>query len=90
MEFKTGKTVWRDKSVGGNASVTYADGNLYCRSQRGTMALVVATPAGYQEKGQFEQPDRSSANSWSHPVIAHGKLYLRDQDILLCYDVKQK
>src|SRR5436305_12110780 len=52
MEFKTGKTVWRDRSIGGNASVTYADGNLYCRSQRGTVALVVATPGGYQEKGQ--------------------------------------
>lgn len=89
MEFKTGKTVWRDRSVGGNASVTYADGNLYCRSQRGTVALVEATPAGYKELAKFEQQDRSSANSWPHPVISHGRLYLRDQDILLCYNVKQ-
>jgi len=90
MEFKTGKTVWRDRSVGGNASVTYADGHLYCRSQMGPVALVTATPAGYQENGRFDQPDRSSASSWSHPVICHGRLYLRDQDVMLCYDVKQK
>jgi outer membrane protein assembly factor BamB len=88
MEFKTGRTVWQDRSVGGNASVTFADGHLYCRSQRGTVALVVATPDGYQEHGRFEQPDRSTANAWPHPVVAHGKLYLRDQDILLCYDVR--
>jgi outer membrane protein assembly factor BamB len=88
MEFKTGRTVWQDRSVGGNAAVTFADGHLYCRSQRGTVALVAATPDGYQETGRFEQPDRSTANAWPHPVIAHGKLYLRDQDVLLCYDVK--
>ena len=37
---------------------------------------------------RFDQPDRSSKNSWPHPVIAGGKLFLRDQDVLLCYDVK--
>jgi hypothetical protein len=40
--------------------------------------------------GTFKQPDRSKANAWSHPVIVHGKMYLRDQDVLLCYDVKAK
>lgn len=88
IEFKTGRTVWQDRSVSGNASVTFADGHLYCRSQRGTVALVVATPDGYQEKAQFEQPERSMSSSWAHPVVANGRLYLRDQDILLCYDVK--
>ena len=91
QEFKTGKTVWNNQSVGKGA-LTYADGNLYFRSEGGSgaVALVVATPTGYQEKGRFDQPDRSSQNSWAHPVIANGKLYLRDQDVLLCYDVKQK
>ena len=36
------------------------------------------------------QPDRSRAQAWSYPVVANGKLYLRDQDVLLCYDVKAK
>jgi hypothetical protein len=54
------------------------------------MALIEATPDGYKETGRFEQPDRSTKNSWPHPVIANGKLYLRDQDVLLCYDVRKK
>ena len=53
-----------------------------------TVALVEATPNGYVEKSRFEQPDRSGANAWPHPVVANGRLYLRDQDILLCYEVK--
>ena len=76
----------------GKGSLTYADGHLYLRSEgsKGTVALVEATPAGYKEKSRFNQPDRSDKNSWPHPVIANGKLYLRDQDILLSYDVKAK
>jgi len=91
MEFTTGKVVWADRGVG-KGSVTFADGHLYCRSEgsAGTIALVEATPKGYVEKSRFDQPDRSSKNSWPHPVIADGKLYLRDQDVLLCYDVKTK
>jgi len=89
MEFKTGKLVWADRGVGKGA-VTYADGHLYCRSEggAGTVALVEATARGYLEKGRFDQPDRSKKNSWPHPVIANGRLYLRDQDLLLCYSVK--
>ena len=49
-----------------------------------------ATPAGYQEVSRFDQPSRSTKNSWPHPVIANGKLYIRDQDVLLCYDIKGK
>ncbi|MEY2410968.1 MAG: outer membrane protein assembly factor BamB, partial [Verrucomicrobiota bacterium] len=45
---------------------------------------------GYKEKGRFDPPDRSEKNSWAHPVISDGKLWLRDQDVLLCYDLKGK
>jgi outer membrane protein assembly factor BamB len=91
QEFKTGKTVWEEKSKLGKGSLVYADGHLYLRSEggKGTVVLIDATPRGYQEKGRFHQPDRSQEHSWPHPVIAGGKLYLRDQDVLLCYDVKQ-
>ena len=91
MEFKTGNVVWSQRGVGKGA-VSYADGMLYTRSEgaQGAVALVEATPAGYKEHGRFNQPDRSSKNSWPHPVIANGKLYLRDQDVLLCYDVKAR
>jgi hypothetical protein len=52
------------------------------------MILVNAVPGGYTEKGRFTQPDRAREKAWTHPVIANGKLYVRDQDLLLCYDVK--
>ncbi len=90
MDFKTGKVKWRDKCVGAG-SVCCADGLLYVRGhQTGTVALVEATPDGYHEKGRFEQPDRSKIPAWPHPVVADGRLYLRDQNVLLCYDVKAK
>jgi outer membrane protein assembly factor BamB len=93
MEFKTGKVRWRDRCVGA-ASVCYADGSLYVRSHdTGTVALVEATPDRYKEKGRFEQPDRAQGpkgKAWPHPIVANGCLYLRDQNVLLCYDVKGK
>lgn len=90
QEFKTGRLVWSAPGVG-KGSLTYADGHLYLRSEggKGAVALVQATPTGYTEAGRFDQPNRSNANSWPHPVIADGKLYLRDQDVLLCYGVRQ-
>ncbi len=88
LEWKTGKVMWSDRSVG-KGSVSYADGLLYCRSERGPVALVEANPKEYVEKARLEQPERSTSPSWPYPVIANGKLYLRDQDVLLCYDIKQ-
>ena len=91
IEFKTGKVMWKDRSVG-KGSVTYADGHIYLRSQdeEGAVALVEATPDGYREKGRLDQPDRSDRNTWPPPVVAGGRLYLRDQDVLLCYEVRAK
>jgi outer membrane protein assembly factor BamB len=87
IDFKTGETKWQDRSVG-KGSVTAADGRLYVRGERGPIALVEVTPSGYKEKGRFDQPSRSRLNAWPHPVIADGKLYIRDEDVLLCFDVK--
>lgn len=91
QEFKSGDMKWNEKGVG-KGSIGYADGHFYCRSEgkSGTVALIEATPDGYKETGRFEQPDRSAKNSWPHPVIANGKLYLRDQDVLLSYDIRKK
>jgi outer membrane protein assembly factor BamB len=88
IEFKTGKVMWTDRSVG-KGSLTAADGYLYARSEKGPVALVEANPKEYVEKGRLTQPDRSGAPSWPYPVVANGRLYLRDQDVLLCYDVSQ-
>jgi outer membrane protein assembly factor BamB len=89
QEFKTGKVIWEDRSVG-KGSVSAADGRLYVRGENGQVALVEATPDGYREKGRFDQPDRSQQPAWPHPVIAGGRLYLRDGDILLCYDIRAR
>lgn len=91
QDFKTGAVVWSHHGVG-KGSLCYADGHLYLRSEggRGTVALIEASPGAYVEKGRFDQPDRSDKNSWAHPVVANGRLYLRDQDVLLCYDVKRR
>jgi outer membrane protein assembly factor BamB len=87
VSFEDGKVAWQNRCVG-KGSVAYADGCLYVRGENGTVALVEATPKGYKEKGRFSQPERSSNKAWPHPVVAGGKLYLRDWDTLLCYDVK--
>lgn len=90
VEFKTGKIAWNQgRGAGtGSAAIGYADGHLYFRYQNGVVALVEASPAGYKLKGKFQIPDVKNP-SWPHPVIVGGKLYLREQDALLCYDVSE-
>jgi outer membrane protein assembly factor BamB len=92
QDFKTGKAVWQEKSKLGKGSLAYADGMLYLRAEdgKGTIALIEATPSGYREKGRFDPPARSDKNSWPHPVVIGGHLYIRDQDALLCYDVQSE
>jgi outer membrane protein assembly factor BamB len=89
LEFQTGKVMWQERKPG-KGSIAYADGCLYYRNEGGPMYLIDANHEKYVEKGHFDQPDRSGQNSWAYPVIANGKLYLRDQDVLLCYDVRKK
>jgi len=87
IELATGKTKWRSRAVA-KGSITYADGRLYFRTEAGTLVLVEANGEAYHEHGRFEQPKRTNASAWSHPVVAAGRLFLRDQDCLLCYDLK--
>ena len=93
LDMLTGKAVWRERKALGKGAVTYADGRLYCLEERsGTVALVAATPHGWKEFGRFKLEPQSSIRSprgkiWTHPVIANGKLYLRDQEYIYCYDI---
>lgn len=87
IELKTGAVKWQNRSAG-KGSVTFADGKLILRSESGPVALVEASPAEYKELGRFEQPQRSMARAWTYPVVIGGNLYLRDQDVLLVYNVK--
>jgi outer membrane protein assembly factor BamB len=91
-EWKTGKPRWKkDKpSEGrGSAAVTYADGRLYFQYQNGFMALVDASPEAYHEISSFKIPE-PKRECWSHPVVVGGKLYVRSQDNLWCYDITQR
>jgi len=87
-EFKTGKLVWSEDTKR-KGSLVYADGRFYVRNERGPVTLVEATHTGHVETGAFDQPERTGKAAWAHPVVAGGRLYLRDQDFMLCYDVKQ-
>lgn len=93
QNFKTGEAIWNHRGFGKGA-VGSADGMLYCLEEgTGTVALVEASPKGWREHGRFKLDPQTRIRSsrgriWTHPVISNGKLYLRDQDLIYCYDVK--
>lgn len=97
MEFKTGKVKWQHAAVG-SAALCFADGMLYVRGQGGSgfggepakteTVLVEPMPEEYKEKGRIELTDHGKYPVWPHPVVANGRLYLRDQGVLVCYDIK--
>lgn len=89
LDFQNGEVLWRDREAP-KGSLTLADGRLYLRSEDGEMLLIEPNRERLVERGRFEQPDRSGSPAWTHPVIANGRLYIRDQGLLLCYDVKGK
>jgi len=92
LDFATGDVLWDERGKGRAAkgSIALADGRIYYRVEDGAMLLIEPNKKEYVERGRFKQPDRSRSPAWAHPVIANGKLYLRDQDLLLCYHIKAK
>jgi outer membrane protein assembly factor BamB len=90
-ELMTGKLMWKKRGSGrGSAAIAAADGHLYLHFANGTMVLALASPKTYTEVSSFKVPGSGERPSWSHPVILDGKLYLREQDNLLCYDISGK
>ncbi len=90
-ELMTSQVKWQKRGSGsGSASMTAADGRLYIHYADGTMALAKASPEAYAEVGTFKIPGSGERPSWSHPVIVDGKLYLREQDRICCYDIRAK
>lgn len=92
IDFQTGKVLWDSRDSAGDkaakGSLAYADDRLYYRTEGGTVYLLEPSSKQYIEHGHFDQPDRTPLPAWSHPVIANGKLYIRDQDTLFCYNIK--
>lgn len=95
MDFKTGNQVWAERSKLGKGAVACADGMLYCLDEgSGTVVLAEASAKGWAEHGRFKLEPQSEIRNkqgriWTHPVISGGKLYLRDQDLIYCFDVKK-
>jgi outer membrane protein assembly factor BamB len=90
-ELMTGKVRWKKRGSGkGSAAMTYADGHLYIRYADGTMVLAAAAPDAYKEISSFTIPHSGDRPSWSHPVVAGGKLFLREGEYLLCYDLRPR
>ena len=91
LEWKTGTLKWGPErgTGGGSAAIVYADGHLYFRWENNVMGLVEATPEGYYLKSDFQLPRGTSTPGWQHPVIHDGKLYIRGNDQILCYDIRR-
>jgi outer membrane protein assembly factor BamB len=90
VDFATGDIKWQELGVGAG-SVCYADGRLYVRGEGGDVALVEATGEAYREQGRFTPPNQPNrgprTKAWAYPVVANGRLYVRDLGMLWCYDV---
>jgi outer membrane protein assembly factor BamB len=86
MEYKTGKIMWQSRGVGRGA-LCVADGMLYVLGENHEMALVEATAEEYREHGRFKIQEHGRP-AWAHPVVAGGRLYLRDQESLSAYDLR--
>lgn len=94
QDIVTGETKWNEKKALGKGCIGYADGRFYCVDEKkGDVVLIAATTDGWQENGRFRLSPQTKIRAdkgkiWTHPVISNGKLYLRDQDLIYCFDVK--
>src|SRR5437764_7984009 len=95
VDFRTGEIVWGPEKyptgASGSAAVPYADGRLYFRYTNRKMVLIDPSPEGLKVVSSFDLPPPShpqKRESWPHPVIANGKLYIRDTEVMYCYNVK--
>lgn len=94
QDFKTGEVKWAERGKLKKGAITCADGMLYLLEEdSGTCVLIEASPNGWNESGRFViAPQTTQRNPkgkvWTHPVVSNGKLYLRDQELLFCYDLK--
>jgi len=93
QEFKTGKVAWKERKLG-KGCLTCADDRLYlCSEDDGTCVLIEPSPDGWKEHGRFKIPQqtklkRKSGHIWTHPVVANGRLFLRDQELIFAFDVR--
>lgn len=89
-DLMTGEIKWKQRGSGKNsASFAAAEGHLYIHFANGRMVLAKADPAEYKEVGSFKVPGSGERPSWAHPVISDGKLYLREHETILCFNIRK-
>ena len=94
MDFASGELLWNEKKALGKGAIAYADGRFYCQGESdGRIFLIEASTKGWKPRGQFTLNPQSKKRNpkgkvWTHPVISNGKMYLRDQEIVSCYNLK--
>jgi len=95
LNFKTGEVVWRHRvpnDIFKGAVIAVQDRLLLLDEKKGLLVVAAASPEGWKEYGRMDIPERSKVETmdnmvWAHPVIADGKLFLRDQDLLFCFNL---
>ena len=86
VELVTGKVRWRWESYLGRGSMIYADGHFIALGERGDLALLRLSPGGHEEVRRLRRVLVYPA--WTPPVLAGGLLYLRDEEKLVCMDLR--
>lgn len=94
LHWPTGEVKWveqdkermKERNWEGSAAITKVNDQILFRYQNGSLALVTASPAGFESKGSF-MPAYQEGKSWAHPVVVGDKLYLREQNKLMCYQL---
>jgi outer membrane protein assembly factor BamB len=92
VELATGKVVWRQPRLT-RSSLLMVDGHFICLGEDGTLRLLKVNPKKYEEVSQFE-PTEPGKNEplleypcWAAPILAHGLLYVRGNDRLVCLEL---
>jgi outer membrane protein assembly factor BamB len=83
ISVEDGETAWAKRGYG-KGSLIYADGHLLVLSDKGLLLSIEATPEAYREKGRVQA---LSGKCWTNPTLSAGKLYLRNHDEMVVYDL---
>jgi outer membrane protein assembly factor BamB len=85
-----GKGKWRARGYGNGQVILLADqGLLLISTEKGEVALVEANPERHKELGRFLALERRG-KTWNHPVVAHGKLFIRNCEEMACFQLAEE
>ena len=95
QELQSGNVAWTGKrnSLGSGSAILAAGKLIALAEDTGAVAMIQADPTAYKELSRFSLPAESAIRKtggrrWTHPAIADGQLYLRDQELVFCYKLK--